>query len=161
MDDQNKNLILATALSFLVILAWFLLFPPPEPEAPVAERPSSTQTAPSDLATAPSAIGAPEAGTAPADTPTEAAEAPRVGIDTPRVAGSISLLYALYGWAPGAGLTLDDVPGANTTWQAADGADTLTPRQPRHAGLGQRPWDALRAPRSPSTKTTCSPSPSR
>ena len=30
MDDQNKNLILATALSFLVILVWFLLFPPPE-----------------------------------------------------------------------------------------------------------------------------------
>ena len=30
MDDQNKNLILATALSFLVILVWFALFPPPE-----------------------------------------------------------------------------------------------------------------------------------
>ena len=32
MDDQNRNLILATALSFLVILGWFLLFPPPPPE---------------------------------------------------------------------------------------------------------------------------------
>ena len=32
MDDQNRNLILATALSFLVILVWFLLFPPPPPE---------------------------------------------------------------------------------------------------------------------------------
>ena len=31
MDDQNKNLILATALSFLVILVWFVVFPPPEP----------------------------------------------------------------------------------------------------------------------------------
>ena len=31
MDDQNKNLILATALSFLVIVVWFALFPPPEP----------------------------------------------------------------------------------------------------------------------------------
>ena len=31
MDDQNnKNLILATVLSFLVILVWFVLFPPPE-----------------------------------------------------------------------------------------------------------------------------------
>ena len=30
MDEQNKNLILATALSFAVILVWFLLFPPPE-----------------------------------------------------------------------------------------------------------------------------------
>ena len=28
MDDQSRNLILATALSFLVILAWFFLFPP-------------------------------------------------------------------------------------------------------------------------------------
>ena len=28
MDDQNKNLILATVLSFLVILIWFTLFPP-------------------------------------------------------------------------------------------------------------------------------------
>ena len=34
MDDQNKNLLLATALSFLVILAWFILFPPPEPQPP-------------------------------------------------------------------------------------------------------------------------------
>ena len=31
MDDQNRNLILATALSFLVILVWFILFPPQEP----------------------------------------------------------------------------------------------------------------------------------
>lgn len=36
MDDQNKNLILATALSFIVILVWFVLFPPPEPVEPVA-----------------------------------------------------------------------------------------------------------------------------
>ena len=34
MDDQNRNLILATALSFAVILVWFLLFPPPEPTEP-------------------------------------------------------------------------------------------------------------------------------
>ena len=31
MDDQNKNLLLATVLSFLVILVWFVLFPPEEP----------------------------------------------------------------------------------------------------------------------------------
>jgi YidC/Oxa1 family membrane protein insertase len=29
MDDQNRNLILATALSMVVILVWFVLFPPP------------------------------------------------------------------------------------------------------------------------------------
>jgi len=41
MDEQNKNLILATALSFLVILVWFFLFPPEEPVTPtetVAEQ---------------------------------------------------------------------------------------------------------------------------
>ena len=31
MDDQNRNLILASVLSFLVIVAWFFFFPPPEP----------------------------------------------------------------------------------------------------------------------------------
>jgi len=34
MDDQNRNLLLATALSFLVIVIWFLLFPPEEPAPP-------------------------------------------------------------------------------------------------------------------------------
>ena len=44
MDDQNKNLILATALSFLVILVWFVLFPPPEPEqAPQETAVTSTE----------------------------------------------------------------------------------------------------------------------
>ena len=32
MDDQSQNLILATALSFLVILGWFFLFPPEQPQ---------------------------------------------------------------------------------------------------------------------------------
>ena len=35
MDEQNKNLILATVLSFLVILIWFMLFPPEEVTQPV------------------------------------------------------------------------------------------------------------------------------
>ena len=41
MDDQNKNLILATALSFLVILIWFALFPPPAtvPDELASEHP--------------------------------------------------------------------------------------------------------------------------
>ena len=50
MDDQSRNLILATALSFLVILGWFLLgpilfpnaFPPPTEQAatpPATGRP--------------------------------------------------------------------------------------------------------------------------
>ncbi len=93
MDDQNKNLILATALSFVVILIWFLLFPPPAPDTPLegtAEQ-SATETA--------SVPAAPATGTAtaPADTPTDESataleEAARVTIETPRLTGSISLL---------------------------------------------------------------------
>ncbi|MDU8912235.1 membrane protein insertase YidC [Aestuariicoccus sp. MJ-SS9] len=162
MDDQNKNLLLATALSFAVILVWFVLFPPPEPPA---EDPATavTETAPADsaIATAPSA--APGATTAEPITTagaTETAEAPRLPIATERLEGSISLTggriddlklrdyrvtldpgaeivellrpigadtpyYALYGWAPGAGLTLDDVPGANTPWTVESG-ETLS-----------------------------------
>ncbi len=158
MDDQNKNLILATVLSFLVILGWYTFFPPPEPEQ--APETAVSETAPAgDTALAPSA-----AADAVADTAAEEAgapDAPRVAIDTARLAGSISLqggriddlslkdyretldegspivkllkpvgdagaYYALYGWAPGAGLSLDDVPGANTVWTAPANAALST-----------------------------------
>ena len=165
MDDQNKNLILATALSFLVILGWFILFPPPEPdttEVPPAEQTSQTAPeaeTPSAVPSAPAAdAGDATAGAGQGSAPQEAAaDAPRVEIDTPRLTGSISLLggriddlslkdyrvsldesseivrmlkpvgepgayYALYGWAPGAGLTLDAVPGPNTEWRVEQGA---------------------------------------
>ena len=168
MDDQNKNLILATALSFGVILIWFTLFPPPE----AVEDPNApTLTAESADATTPAA--APSLSTSASDTasaaatsaePTAAADAPRVEIATDRVSGSISLLggrlddlklndyretldegspivtllspngepnayYALYGWAPGAGLNLDQVPGSNTLWSVESG-ETLTEDSP-------------------------------
>ncbi|MEM8731603.1 MAG: membrane protein insertase YidC [Pseudomonadota bacterium] len=167
MDDQNKNLLLATGLSFVVILVWFLLFPPQVPEEQ-AMGPEISETQPIEagdgVATAPSV--APNAEAEAANSPAVAAEladVPRVAIDTPRVEGSISLLggridslklkdyqvaldnpekvtvlapvgteapyYALYGWAPGTGLDLDAVPGANTQWQLASG-DTLTPESP-------------------------------
>ena len=154
MDDQNKNLILATALSFLVILGWYSFFPPPEvepaPEAAVAEA-----TAADSTASVPSAASS-EAVASQSSEEAGAADAPRVSIDTDRLSGSISLqggriddlslkdyritiddpeivhflkpvgeagaYYALYGWAPGAGLGFDDVPGANTIWSAAEGA---------------------------------------
>ena len=163
MDDQNKNLILATVLSFLVIMLWFVLFPAPEPPmTPPADTAQQTEGGDDALAAAPGAIegtdGA-EDGAAP-----QAADAPRIAIETPRVTGSISLqggridqlslknyretlaedspivdllspvgsdqpYYALFGWAPGAGLTQDQVPGANTLWQQSEG-DTLTPESP-------------------------------
>jgi len=87
MDDQNKNLILATALSFIVLLVWFVLFPPPDPvqQVEVPDLPAATQA--DATATAPAANV-----TTPA---TEAvANAPRVKIDTPELEGSISLAGA-------------------------------------------------------------------
>lgn len=158
-ENNNKNLLLATALSFLVILVWFVLFPPPE--VPVAP-PASTAV------TAADAVATPAPSTDPAGQaePAEAVpEAPRLTIDTPKLSGSISMLggriddlklkayretikpdaetvrllspvggekqayYALYGWIPGGSLSFGDVPGANTEWQLASGG-TLSPGQP-------------------------------
>ncbi len=88
MDDQNKNLILATALSFLVILVWFILFPPEEP--PIDPAPDAIETVEGELQ-AP-AVTAPAAdGTAAADAAAPADATARVAIDTPRLEGSISL----------------------------------------------------------------------
>ncbi|HBT01018.1 membrane protein insertase YidC [Salipiger manganoxidans] len=157
MDNQNKNLLIATALSFVVILVWFLLFPPPETAVDQATAPATEQTA-----DAPAAVSVPGAtpGAAPGTAAPEAAiETVRVPIDTPRLDGSIALTggrldvlnlrdynvtmdpgspnvqvldpvgsanpyYAVYGWAPGAGLGPEDVPGPNTEWQLEQG-DTL------------------------------------
>lgn len=161
MDDQNKNLLLATVLSGAVLFGWYAFFPPPE-------TPVDTETAALELAPpADAPASAPAAALAAAEEPAQVspeAEAPRVEIETPRLEGSISLrggriddlklkdyrvtldedspivtmlspsgeagaYYALYGWAPGAGLGLDDVPGANTIWSIAEG-DVLTPETP-------------------------------
>ncbi|TNJ40717.1 membrane protein insertase YidC [Phaeobacter sp. B1627] len=169
MDDQNKNLLLATALSAVVLLGWYAFVPQPEPvpeptvavseTAPGASNETSSATAPSaGLATGGASA---DATSSPVD-PVE--DAPRLSIDTPRIAGSISLkggriddlqlkdyretldddspivtllspagqpnaYYALFGWAPGTGLGIDDVPGANTLWEAEEGA-LLSPDSP-------------------------------
>ncbi len=159
MDDQNKNLILATALSFLVILVWFVLFPPEEPTtAPTPATTAETAVAPGVVAEAPMS---PLAAPAPDVT---AADAPRVDIVTPRLTGGISLqggridalslndyretlpidspdvtlltpvgqpeaYYALFAWAPGGDLDFADVPGPDTVWRLESG-DKLTPETP-------------------------------
>ena len=158
MDDQNKNLILATALSFLVILVWFVLFPPPEPETSLDPEAAIELTAPSTTGTLPTVTTEAPAEVAPdTETREEAiAVAPRVEISTDRLRGSVSLLggriddlalkdyretqeddaeivtmlspvgsdgayYALYGWAAGAGLNPEAVPGPNTEWSLTSG----------------------------------------
>ena len=157
MDDQNKNLILATALSFVVILVWFVLFPPPE-QNDVLDQAEISATEANEVQT-PSAAGTAGEATAAAEETLPDAKAPRIEIDTPRLKGSLSLsggridelflkdykvsieegapivellspvgsesaYYALYGWAPGAGVAGADVPGPNTLWTLEDG-DTL------------------------------------
>ena len=91
MDEQNKNLLLAVALSALVMLVWMVWFAP-EPPAPVAQDPAQAelQGGSAPVVTADGTA----TSTAPDTSAPQAAEAdaPRIEIDTPRLAGSISLL---------------------------------------------------------------------
>ena len=157
MDDQNKNLIMATALSFLVILVWFWLFPPEEP---------ATATSPATVAAADATtpnVDAAGTTTAPATAET-AIDAPRIAIETPELSGTISLqgarlddlklsdyketladdadtvhlmrpvgeagaYFASFGWAGSEGLSADLVPGPDTIWSVENGT-TLTPEAP-------------------------------
>ncbi len=161
MDDQNKNLLLATVLSFMVILTWFILFPPPEAtptDAEVAGDGTVIQT--EDGAILPSA-GAADPTTQAAPEAEEITEAPRIAIETDHLLGSISLqggriddldlvqyqetldpesdlvhhlnpvggqnaYYALYGWAPSAGMEPGSVPGPNTLWNIESGGTLST-----------------------------------
>ena len=95
MDDQSKNLILATALSFLVLLLWFFLFPPEEqaPNQPPAETAQDGTVAPPAPGAAP---GTAPPLAAPGARPIEAALAAsqRVPVRTPRLEGSLSLTGA-------------------------------------------------------------------
>ncbi len=94
MDDHNKNLLLATALSFLVILVWFVMFPP-EQQAPVPPAPQSTASPEAllpPLAVPPPGTAADGLPPGPGTAATAAAAEPtRVAIDTPRLSGTISL----------------------------------------------------------------------
>lgn len=110
MDENNRNLILAIALSVMILVGWQAMFPPQKPQQqkdqPVAEQqaapgagqvPGQNATAP-----APSSDAVPDAPstTAPAVPGTQAAtqsretalaSAPRIKIRTPSLSGSISL----------------------------------------------------------------------
>ena len=97
MDDNNKNLLLATGLSFLVIFVWFILFPPAKTEVqPEATETTFTQV--DGVASVPQADGTFVAAVpAEAETPevtreNALAQTDRIEIKTARVAGSISLL---------------------------------------------------------------------
>ena len=150
MDDQNKNLLLATALSFLVLIGWMLLFPPETPTVSQVDETGLSQDQNIDTPTTSTVIN------------TESSELSidldigRVPIETSRLSGSIWLkggriddlklidyfdeqkpespnvvilkptgegksYYAAYGWTPVSGVSIKDVPNANTKWTLASG----------------------------------------
>ncbi len=95
MDQQNKNLILATALSFLVILVWFVVFPPkdPVPAAPDTVENTDSGTAPLTVPAPVSDLATPDGAVADSESRADALKnAPRVPISTGRLSGSVSLL---------------------------------------------------------------------
>ena len=98
MNDQNKNLILATALSFVVILCWFLIFPPEEPpiEPTLPDVPAPSDATAPDLGVAPLPPVVRNTADDPAfelDAQAEAVSAAtRIPIETPSVTGSVSIV---------------------------------------------------------------------
>ncbi|PIE11618.1 MAG: membrane protein insertase YidC [Rhodobacterales bacterium] len=89
MDDQNKNLILATVLSFLVILVWFLMFPPEQTDP--ALQPDAVAATDGAPAITPEAAPAAVQATDAAPEATAVASALRIPVATPSLSGSISL----------------------------------------------------------------------
>ncbi len=101
MEDQNKNLLLATSLSLLVILVWFFLFPPEvEENLPATDQASQSEgagTGVPGVAPIPQASGfasgmLSDSLTGIVDRDNVLAQAERVPIETPSLAGSISLV---------------------------------------------------------------------
>ncbi|MGJ8617696.1 MAG: membrane protein insertase YidC, partial [Sulfitobacter sp.] len=67
MDEQNKNLILATALSFIVILVWLFVGPKPEVSTPIDGTEQTTEGTVDDALVPAAPVGT----TAPATIGTE------------------------------------------------------------------------------------------
>jgi YidC/Oxa1 family membrane protein insertase len=143
MDDQNRNLILATALSMVVILVWFVLFPPPEvPEDPNAQ-PQTETAQPAGTGEGaehrpdPAAAGADPTGTALTDTDmTEVAldEAARIAIETGNSPARSRFVAA-----------------ASTTFRCANTTKRSTRTRP---SCGSSPPPAAR---NPTTRSTAGP----
>ena len=92
MDDQNKNLLLATSLSFLVLLGWMLMFPP-EPMDEVSSEQTTEQVKEEGSVTGtglstPVQVAPSQKNEKNVDV---SSDAPRVIIQTSRLSGSLSL----------------------------------------------------------------------
>ena len=86
MNEQNKNLILASVLSFIVIITWFILFPPPEPVTRDIES-TQQQAEESNLAPNADTENAPLIETGETEI---AVEAERIQIENELLTGAIS-----------------------------------------------------------------------
>ncbi len=112
MDDQNRNLILASVLSFLVIVVWFIFFPPPEPSEAPSQEPAETAVTTQD-SNLPSVEKSGSISTGV--TSSVAEETPRIAIETEKLSGTISLKggrlddLSLLGYKVDLGETADDV----------------------------------------------------
>lgn len=85
MDDQNKNLLLASVLSALVIIVWYGFFAP-------EQQPLDPGATPATVTTAQDETTVPPAGTETASVAENTVTAaPRIAIETPRLSGSLSL----------------------------------------------------------------------
>jgi len=138
MKNQTSNTILALVLSFLVITAWTLLFPPTQPELD-ASAPLAGETGVADTLTPPTATGDMTSGSASgaaspvSDRSTALAESPRIEIDTPDIEGSIALL----------GGRIDDLRLKGYRETIEDDAETvtlLTPAGKDHAYYALYGW---------------------
>ncbi|MCY3983990.1 MAG: membrane protein insertase YidC [Roseovarius sp.] len=95
MDDQNKNLVIAMALSAMVFIVWMVFFPPPEPRQQTVTDTTNGgigQVDDIDLAAAPDTAGTDDVEQPEPVEETEGHSAQRISINTPTLSGSISLL---------------------------------------------------------------------
>ncbi|MGB0959006.1 MAG: membrane protein insertase YidC [Halocynthiibacter sp.] len=151
MDDQNKNLLLASVLSFAVIAVWYGFIAPPEepiadPNAPAAVTSTTDAIQPSappaqtEIATATNLTNAP--------TPS-VIEAERIKINTPRLTGAISTV----------GGRIDDLLLKNYQEELADDSELvrlLSPQgsdAPYYALHGWGPAGGLSADQVPGFET--------
>jgi len=119
-QSQTRNMILAAVLSFLVIIVWQVMFPPPvvepTPQAAVATvNADGTPVVPAADGTV--AIAAPAVAATPAETRDAAlARSERLPIKTARLTGSVSLL----------GGRIDDLHMTDYRETLDPGSDTVT-----------------------------------
>ncbi len=155
MDNQNKNLIFATVLSFLVLVGWMVLFPPAEPKKELIENKLVLEEQSNkEILSLKNNV----------ENQISNVKINNIPIRTEKVDGSISLrggkinnlklldyfetqdknsenivmlrnveddnaYYSVYGWTVNKGIDYSSVPNANTIWDLHSGT-ILTPRNP-------------------------------